>query len=181
MESPSAFIPLGNHCGSATRCPFTRPACVFCGPVRLRPACQQSSRLTYWYPASAMPFCFIAVAVSWIRSWVIQGQPYGFHVLKPIGGVSASPLSESASAAGVPRDEPQRRRQREPVVGGGERRGRQQQLHRHDGDHEPSFHGVLPPDAEDRLSHPKPGTSSDRWRKPRPGDQTMLRRSSSLF
>jgi hypothetical protein len=39
-----------------------------------------------------MPLAFIASAVSWIRSSVIQGQPYGFHVLKPIGGVRARPL-----------------------------------------------------------------------------------------
>ena len=69
--------------------------------VALFGSAQQSSRLTYWYPAafrplatkmSAMPSTIVSLNSA--RQWV------EFQLLKPIGGVRARPLPSRAAAAG---------------------------------------------------------------------------------
>ena len=55
-----------------------------------RLTCQQSSMLTYTYPASFMPDFTTASAISLIMSSLTL-QPNLFHEFHPMGGVGASP------------------------------------------------------------------------------------------
>src|SRR5262245_48023593 len=79
-------MPDGNLAGSATK----RPS----GP-RSR-SDQQSSMLTYWYPASLRPDETKNCAVS-LMSFSFTSQPKAFQLLKPMGGVGASPSSFDAA------------------------------------------------------------------------------------
>src|SRR5208283_2806210 len=77
MYSPRAFMPCGKRCGSATMLPCAS-----------RLTCQQSSMLTYTYPASFIPDLTIASAMSLIMSSRTL-QANLFHEFQPIGGVRA--------------------------------------------------------------------------------------------
>ena len=61
-------------------------------PFASRDTCQQSSIVTYWYPASRIPLAAIASATSRM-SFALTSQPKWFQLFHPIGGVRASPLS----------------------------------------------------------------------------------------
>ena len=85
----SAAIPPGNRVALACN----RPA-----PSRVL-AIQQSSMLTYWYPAASRPFATIASAVALIRfssmlHWNL------FQLFQPIGGAVSGPGGGVAAAAG---------------------------------------------------------------------------------
>src|SRR3954468_15119583 len=83
-------MPCGNLTGSGT----SRPA------GSREPVIQQSSMLTYWYPAAFMPELTIVSAVCW-TSCSLTLQPKAFQSFQPIGGVRARPLfSATAGAAG---------------------------------------------------------------------------------
>src|SRR5208282_6442141 len=70
-------MPCGKRCGSTTMFAFAS-----------RPTCQQSSMLTYSYPASFMPDLTTASAIFLIISSLTL-QPNLFHEFHPMGGVSA--------------------------------------------------------------------------------------------
>src|SRR5690349_13154056 len=82
-----AFMPLGNR--SALAC--NRPA------ASRVDACQQSSMLTYSYPASLSPRAAIASAVCLMSSSLIV-QLNWFQLFHPIGGVSARLMGVAGSA-----------------------------------------------------------------------------------
>src|SRR5438093_12443952 len=84
-------MPFGNRVWLGTRLPLES---------RLGSA-QQSSMLTYWYPASFRPSetnasatRLIVVSVK-IASWWVK-----FQLLKPIGGVRANPFSQAQAGCG---------------------------------------------------------------------------------
>src|SRR6266540_1317770 len=88
--SASAAMPLGNLLASATRFPLPS-----------RPLIQQSSMLTYWYPAAAMPLETMASAVLLIR--VSLGlQPKLFHEFQPMGGVAPRIVDPPVPPVAVP-------------------------------------------------------------------------------
>src|SRR4051812_1431644 len=82
-------MPLGNLAGSATRLPAESRAIVD----------QQSSMLTYSYPAAAMPLDTMTSAVCRM-SVSLTEQPNVFQSFQPMGGVRPSPLL-SAWAGGM--------------------------------------------------------------------------------
>src|SRR5215831_2974002 len=63
-------------------------------PFSSRLTCQQSSITTFWYPASFIPLETIASAMDLIISSLTL-QPNLFQLFQPIGGVSATPLSQA--------------------------------------------------------------------------------------
>src|ERR1700722_1567743 len=71
-------MPEGKRCGSARMFPSLS-----------RPTCQQSSIMTYWYPASFMPDFTIASVVCLMRSSLTLHSNL-FQLFHPIGGVGAS-------------------------------------------------------------------------------------------
>src|SRR5438045_7113773 len=92
-------MPAGNLVLSHCRTPFES-----------RPLIQQSSMLTYWYPAAAMPLETIASATPLIRD-SLGLQPKLFHEFQPMGGVAPTtalpvppppPVAPLAPPAGAP-------------------------------------------------------------------------------
>src|SRR5438270_10781157 len=81
-------MPEGKRCESAR---------MF--PCLSRDTCQQSSMTMYWYPASFIPLVTIASAMDLIMSSLTL-QPNLFQLFQPIGGVSATPLSQARVASG---------------------------------------------------------------------------------
>src|SRR4051812_33853995 len=63
-------------------------------PCASRLTCQQSSILTYWYPASRIPLVTMASAVSRI-SCSLTWQANRFQLFQPMGGVFARVARES--------------------------------------------------------------------------------------
>src|ERR1051326_7084231 len=84
-------MPCGKRCASATTLPLAS-----------RLTCQQSSMLTYTYPASFIPDFTIASAMPLIMSSLTL-QANLFHEFQPIGGVSAK-LADGAglTCANIP-------------------------------------------------------------------------------
>src|ERR1035437_6394500 len=70
-------MPCGKCCGSTTMLPLAS-----------RLTCQQSSMLTYTYPASFIPDFMTVSAIPLIRSSLTL-QANLFHEFQPMGGVSA--------------------------------------------------------------------------------------------
>ena len=68
-------------------------------PLASRDTCQQSSIVTYWYPASRMPVVTIASAMPLIRL-SLTSHPNLFQLFHPMGGVSASPLFTGCAGTG---------------------------------------------------------------------------------
>src|SRR2546421_9172879 len=83
-------MPCGNLAGSGT----SRPA------ESREPAIQQSSMLTYWYPAVFIPELTVVSAVC-STSCSLTLQPNAFQSFQPIGGVRARPLFRAAAGAAV--------------------------------------------------------------------------------
>src|SRR5207247_6611085 len=83
-------MPCGNLTGSGT----SRPA------ASRVPAIQQSSMLTYWYPAAFMPELTIVSAVC-STSCSLTWQPNEFQSFQPIGGVRGRPLVSAAAGGAV--------------------------------------------------------------------------------
>ena len=68
---------------------------------------QQSSRLTYWYPAALRPLATKMSAIPLtIDSLKSARHCVEFQLLKPIGGVRARPLASALAGGAVSRTEP---------------------------------------------------------------------------
>src|SRR6266508_4524146 len=90
-------MPCGNRTLLGTRRPL---------PSRVVSA-QQSSRLTYWYPAALRPEETKMSAIPFtIDSLKSARHSVEFQLLKPIGGVSARPLARAAAGGALNRTVP---------------------------------------------------------------------------
>src|SRR6266446_4470551 len=79
---------------------FGASGTIFPSPSRL--TCQQSSITTYSYPASFIPLVTIPSAIDLIKSSLTL-QPNLFQLFHPIGGVSATPLSQACASVAAKR------------------------------------------------------------------------------
>src|SRR2546430_7367237 len=90
-------MPCGNRTWLGTRLPF---ASRLVSP-------QQSSRLTYWYPAASRPdetkMSAIPLTMASLKSALHLVE---FQLLKPIGGVRANPLASAEAGGAVNTAEP---------------------------------------------------------------------------
>src|SRR2546427_7511140 len=90
-------MPCGKRVWLGTRCP----------PESRLVSAQQSSRLTYWYPASLSPdetkMSAIPCTIDSLKS---ARHSVEFQLLKPIGGVSARPLARADAGGAVNSAEP---------------------------------------------------------------------------
>src|ERR1700678_122743 len=82
-----AGIPDGNFVAFHCRFPFES-----------RPSIQQSSRLTYWYPAACIPLLTKVSATLSIKV-SLKLHSHVFHEIQPIGGVAARVSAADPSAA----------------------------------------------------------------------------------
>src|SRR5438552_18426810 len=84
-------MPCGNRTGSGTRLPL----------LSRDGSAQQSSMLTYRYPASFRPVeTNVSATPSTNASLNAEVHPVAFQLLKPIGGVRARPFSSAAAGCG---------------------------------------------------------------------------------
>eukprot|EP00962_Isochrysis_galbana_P028826 scaffold9150_cov120-Isochrysis_galbana.AAC.7 len=82
-SSATAFMPRGNLTAFVTMCPFSSRLFI-----------QQSSMLTYTYPASRSPLAAIALATS-STTRSLMSQRNVFHEFHPMAGVRPTPLSRA--------------------------------------------------------------------------------------